>query len=116
MRGADMAIRPATEKGFLAAVVEAATLAGWRVYHTHDSRKSAKGFPDLVCCRGARLLFIELKMPGRKATPEQVDWLVDLAGVRAVEVFLWTPDDWPQIEVVLGFRPAGSPQRKEVPR
>ena len=36
-----------TEKGFQAAVVELARLRGWLVYHTYDSRRSAKGFPDL---------------------------------------------------------------------
>jgi hypothetical protein len=34
-----------SEKGFLQAVIDLATLLGWRVYHTHDSRHSQEGWP-----------------------------------------------------------------------
>ena len=34
-----------SEKGFQSAVIELAKLYGWRCFHAHDSRHSAKGFP-----------------------------------------------------------------------
>jgi hypothetical protein len=34
-----------TERTWQDQVVEAATLFGWAVYHTYDSRRSAPGFP-----------------------------------------------------------------------
>ena len=37
-----------TEDQWQSAVIEYARLMGWLVYHTHDSRHSEKGFPDLV--------------------------------------------------------------------
>ena len=42
-------------------IIETATLAGWLVYHTHDSRRSEAGFPDLVMIRDGVLLAFELK-------------------------------------------------------
>jgi hypothetical protein len=50
-----------TEKQFMATVIEAAQTLGWLVYHTHDSRRSESGFPDLVGVRRDRILFIEVK-------------------------------------------------------
>lgn len=36
------------EKVFQAQVLDLAHLSGWLCYHTHNSRRSAPGFPDLV--------------------------------------------------------------------
>ena len=33
------------EADFQATVIELAELQGWRVYHTHDSRRSQPGLP-----------------------------------------------------------------------
>src|SRR5688572_19177552 len=40
-----------TERAFQAQVVKYARLMGWTAYHTHDSRRSQAGFPDLVLVR-----------------------------------------------------------------
>jgi hypothetical protein len=90
-----------TEKQFQAEVVYVARRFGWREYHTHDSRKSRAGWPDLVLCRPPVLVFAELKVPPNKATPEQEQWLADLRACPGVEVYLWTPSSWPEIERVL---------------
>ena len=39
------------EADFQAQVVKLALLLGWKVYHTHDSRRSREGFPDLILIR-----------------------------------------------------------------
>lgn len=80
------------ERDLQGAVVELARMLGWLVYHTHDSRHSAAGFPDLVMVHpgSGALLFAELKTARGKVTPEQWEWLRALA-VRGVS-FLWRPE------------------------
>lgn len=84
-------------------VVDAARLNGWLVYHTHDSRRSAEGFPDLVMLRLSRMVVAELKTPTGKVTPAQAVWLEAFRDVYdgPIEVFVWRPADWPAIEKTL---------------
>jgi len=83
-------------------VIGLARLYGWMVYHTHDSRRSEPGFPDLVLChpKHRRLVFAELKAAGGRPTGPQRDWLAALAAAGA-EAALWTPACWDLIEAVL---------------
>ena len=60
-----------TEADVQRGLIEAAQTGGWLVYHTHDSRRSRKGFPDLVLVRPPKVIFAELKGPGGRVTPEQ---------------------------------------------
>lgn len=106
------------EQAWQGRIEGAARLYGWRVYHTHDSRRSAPGFPDLVMVRGPELIFAELKTDTGRVKPEQAEWLEALRVVaRAVamgweclaeevadggpcppslvDVYLWRPADWP---------------------
>jgi hypothetical protein len=102
---------------------------GWTAYHTHNSKHSQSGFPD-VCgykIRGAymRLLFAELKREDGKVTDAQAEWLAAFRemgdGLRAVlafafppdapipqqlarvsvETYLWRPSDWDRVLEVL---------------
>jgi hypothetical protein len=93
-----------TEKQFQAQVVQLARLCGWRVYHTHDSRRCAPGFPDLLLLRAGQFLAAELKTDRGRLTSEQATWLGAFreAGVPA---YLWRPSDWPAIERVLAGAP-----------
>jgi hypothetical protein len=99
----------ATEAEFQAAVVQSAKLRGWWAYHTHDSRRSEAGFPDLVLLRGVhgrghrygRCIVAELKVRGRQATPEQRHVLWLFGQVPNIEVHHWTPRDWDAIERTL---------------
>ncbi|HSX21338.1 MAG TPA: VRR-NUC domain-containing protein [Gaiellaceae bacterium] len=63
---------------------------GWLAYHTHDSRHSASGFPDLVLARRGMLVFAELKDATSKPTLAQRDWLDALAAAHQ-HVYLWRP-------------------------
>lgn len=90
-----------TEKAFQEAVRELATTHTWLYYHTQDARKSPAGFPDTVCVRGPQLVCAELKMPGKRPTPAQQQWLDALAQVTQVQTFLWFPADMDTILEVL---------------
>ena len=59
-----------TEKRFQRTLMQLARLTGWCFYHTHNSRHSAMGFPDLCLVRGNRLIFAELKTVTGKLTAD----------------------------------------------
>jgi hypothetical protein len=61
-------------------------------YHTHDSRRSASGWPDLVLVGPRGVLYRELKREGKKPTPAQQVWLdaLQAAGANATT---WRPSD-----------------------
>jgi hypothetical protein len=94
-----------SERAFQTAVVEYAKLCGWKAFHPFDSRRSEPGWPDLALVRHGMLLFAELKTERGRVSPVQRDWLEALEAVsawtNAVEVRLWRPSDWPEIERVL---------------
>jgi len=83
-----------TEKEFLAQVVELARLCGWLVYHPWLSVRSAAGFPDLVCVRLSRVLFVELKSERGTVTLAQQEWIDALSLTGKAEVWIWRPSDW----------------------
>lgn len=89
-----------TEKQFMAQVIELAKLRGWAHYHTHDSRRSEEGFPDLVLTRRPRVIFAELKADRGKVTAAQRAWMDELRACGQ-EVYLWRPRYWPAIEKLL---------------
>jgi hypothetical protein len=95
----DTLTRPMSERQLHDCVVQAARLFGWMVQWTHDSRHSPAGWPDLVLCRGPRLLAVELKRDGKKLTPAQVEWsaaltVVSIASGGVVSWHLWTTKHW----------------------
>jgi hypothetical protein len=93
---------PMKEKEWQRLVVDLAALKGWFCYHTHDSRRSAPGFPDLVMVRPPRVVFAELKRGAKeKPTGDQERWLEALGACPGVETYLWRPDDWKGVEQVL---------------
>lgn len=91
----------ASEKDFQAAVMKLADANGWIAYHTHNSRRSNKGFPDVVAVRGPKLIFAELKSATGTFTTDQKLWLAALEAVPGVRVFRWRPSDWPEIVAIL---------------
>lgn len=103
-------MKRATESGFLGTVVEYAKYRGWRTAHFRPARTAtgwrtpcqgdAKGWPDLVFVRSGRIIFAELKMPKGKLSQEQLAWLEALRQTP-FEVYVWTPNEWPEIEKVL---------------
>lgn len=88
-----------TEKEFQAQVVKEFKTFGWKPYHTHDSRKSAAGFPDLCIGRIGLVVVAELKVGKNEPTPDQVEWL-NFWKSAGVPTYLWRPADWQDIAAV----------------
>ena len=89
-----------TERQFQAAIIDLARWTGWRWYHTHDSRRSVAGFPDLTLVRDTRLMFAELKAERGKVSGDQQAW-IDALRAAGADVRVWRPGDWNEIEQTL---------------
>ena len=83
-----------SEKVFQETVRHAAIVAGWKFYHTHNSFRSTKGYPDCCMVKGKRLIFCELKRSGGRFTAEQNEWLSALEAVPGIEVYRLFPTDF----------------------
>jgi hypothetical protein len=94
----------ARESSFQAAVIDAAKALGWMAYHTHDSRRSMPGFPDLILAKpGMRLLCIELKTNHGRLSPDQETWVDLLNQVQQPIAEVWRPADWQRLLGSLGY-------------
>lgn len=92
------------EADFLHQVEDVARLYGWKAHHEfRTDKRTPGGWPDLALCKGARLIFAELKKEDGRLSVKQRDWLIALDGTP-VEVALWRPSDMPTILRVLGLR------------
>ena len=60
-------------------------------YHTHDSRRSPSGFPDLVIV-GDRVIYRELKTAKGKVADDQAAWL-DALVLAEQDACVWRPAD-----------------------
>ena len=87
-----------SEKRFQQQVIDLAHLAGWLVYHTYDSRRSAPGYPDLALCHEARgqYLLAELKSDRGRLSPAQQRWIQALQRA-GIECHIWRPGDFDAI-------------------
>jgi hypothetical protein len=101
-------VRPAaTEREWQTTVVDYATLKGWTHYHTHDSRRSVAGFPDLVLAHASHgIVFAELKTDTGKITEEQWTW-IELLRTAGATANIWRPKQWTLVRHVLDGNPPG---------
>ena len=82
-------------------VKQTAELCGWLAYHTHDSRRSDGGFPDLILAKPPWLLVFEAKkgkkevraMLTSKGGPAQLEWIRRFGAVTEIVAAVITPDD-----------------------
>jgi hypothetical protein len=98
-----------TEREWQRQITDLATMLGWSWYHTHDSRRSPAGFPDLVLWR-ERVVYVELKAQRGRLRPEQ---RVTITAFRqaGAEVYVWRPSDFDTARRVLTvLRPARRPE------
>ncbi len=96
---ADLILR-LSEKDFQQRIIDRAKALGWLVYHTHDSRHSDAGFPDLVLARKGRVVFAEVKAEKGRLSEAQMGWLYALKAA-ADEAYVWRPSDLAVIEKLL---------------
>lgn len=103
VRAVSLALDPKmSEASFQAKVLHLAHLFGWRTYHTHDSRRSNPGWPDVALWHPRRGQFVlaELKAQKGRVSPAQVTTLAELQQC-GVDAYLWRPSDWPEIQALL---------------
>lgn len=83
-----------TEKELQGSVYALAKAFGWTTYHTHDSRRSERGFPDLVLVHRKRgLMFRELKAENGRLSPYQKEWISVLTEAGQ-DIAVWNTADW----------------------
>ena len=104
-----------SEREFQQQVIALAKLRGFRVAHFRPARvmrngketyetpvaADGKGFLDLVMLREHRLIVAELKSEKGQLTKEQHQWIQAWLLVPGVEVYVWRPSEWSEIEKVL---------------
>lgn len=90
-----------SEAALQRAVVRAARLLGYAVFHPWTSVHSERGWPDLVLCRErsdgtgtTRMIVAELKRADGVVRPEQQAWLDLLGRCPGIEAVVWRPADW----------------------
>jgi hypothetical protein len=81
-----------TERGLQASIIEMCMLFGVAWYHTFDSRRSARGWPDLALCGNRGFITRELKSDSGAVTAEQEHWGVRLRQA-GVDWSVWRPAD-----------------------
>lgn len=87
-------VRSAMTEAQLQSLILAACKAfGHHCYHTHDSRRSQAGFPDLVIVGRHRGMFREEKTDTGLLTPAQAGWLAALRQA-GFDADVWRPADW----------------------
>jgi hypothetical protein len=91
--GRQLVLSRVKEKQFMMWIWSYAERAGWLVYHTHNSRRSPSGFPDLFMVRGDRAVALECKAGRGQASPDQKKWIARMnqAGIPAYVV--WPVDE-----------------------
>ena len=135
--GSVASLVPISEAELQTAIIDCAVALGWLVYHTHDSRHSPEGFPDLILVREPRLIIAELKGVDRRGRPgvvkvAQAEWLLRLDTIAGVvehlveqagaadalpgvaeapilAVRLWRPVDWTSGQVERELRARAEP-------
>ena len=86
-----------SEKMFQSRIVAGARALGFMVYHTYDSRRSTKGFPDLclVHPKSHQLIFLEIKTDKGRVSLEQATWISALEMVLGnVHALILRPQLW----------------------
>lgn len=93
------------EADFQQQLTTAAKRMGYRCYHTHDSRKSEPGFPDVVLAspRQKRIVYAELKQDGENLSEDQAWWAAALLEAGH-EWYLWRFKDWNTALAILAGR------------
>jgi hypothetical protein len=107
-----------TKRAWQRTVIEYAALMGWS--HWHDMLPAAQvqrncpncrgaanlpvmldGWPNLWLARPPRLIVVELKGERGRLTDSQRTWLELFRRCPGIEVYVWRPSSWHEIEFAL---------------
>jgi hypothetical protein len=89
-----------TEKEWQQRITDTCDVLRLRWHHETDSRRSKKGFPDLVIVGTNGVIFVELKSQRGRIKAEQQEWVDDI-NTAGGEAHIWRPLDWPIAEARL---------------
>lgn len=82
-----------SEAKLMAQIERVCHLLGLLAYHTHDSRRSAPGYPDWHIVGRNGSLFRECKTERGRLTTAQKQWLAQLRQAGH-DADVWRPRDW----------------------
>jgi hypothetical protein len=89
-----------TEADYQKKITDYCDLHGLKWHHETDSRKSKKGWPDLVIAGHKDVIFVEVKKEKGTVTLDQKEWLEKLKSAGAT-TYIWRPSDWVVAERIL---------------
>lgn len=95
--------RSITEDDLQLKVCSAASWLGWHWWHDNDSRRNKAGLPDLMVWGYGQFFMVELKRETGRLSAVQEVRITELVAA-GVEVHVWRPSDWPQVEARLRSR------------
>ena len=94
-----------TERQFYATVDDTLRAYYWEFDHVIDTyphaKRTSKGYPDYICFRMGRIVFLEIKSEGAKLSPEQEYWRDLLKMFDQVEWYLIRPSDYEKLRGIL---------------
>ena len=105
-----------TERAWRRSVIEYSARMGWVHWHDHalnvpsgcpncreriELPRTLDGWPDLWLVRAPRLIVVELKSERGRLTERQRTWLDLFRRCPGIEVYVWRPSNWPDVEVAL---------------
>ncbi len=93
-------LAPMSERDFQQVVTDLALLRGWCYYHTHDSRRSQAGWPDLALWKPGRFMLREIKTDRGRLTVTQ-EAAIDGLRAAGVDADVWRPRDLNRIRAEL---------------
>jgi hypothetical protein len=69
------------ESAITKSIVSLAKARGWWTFKIAGGPMQMAGVPDLLCVRNGRAVFLEVKRPGKKPTPLQVQRMHEIRDV-----------------------------------
>lgn len=82
-----------TERELQRAITDLCDWLNLAWYHTHDSRRSVAGFPDLVIAGPGGILYREIKSIGGRVSDGQKKWLNTL-NASGGDARIWYLANW----------------------
>ena len=96
----EKAPRKHPERDFQRQVIEVARSFGWTDFHVLRSKGMRGGFPDLFLIRPPNIVWAELKAENGKLSDAQKD-MYEMLKESLQNIYVWYPDDMPEIIEVL---------------